>query len=115
MRELPHTYSCFCCGEANAAGLGTTDANGDFAADLSAPGICASWPGRSTADQSSASSGPVDCVMLVRAEQRYGNGDGIFTKSEYTRAFTAWYNFFNAPDRFYGTGRRVRLGAELRF
>jgi len=21
MRELPHTYSCFCCGEANAAGL----------------------------------------------------------------------------------------------
>lgn len=21
MKELPHTYSCFCCGEANAAGL----------------------------------------------------------------------------------------------
>jgi len=102
-------------GEANAAGLGTTDANGDFAADLSAPGVCASWPGRSTADQSSASSGPVDCVMLVRAEQRFGNGDGIFTKTEYTKAFNAWYNFFNAPDRFYGTGRRIRLGAELTF
>jgi hypothetical protein len=102
-------------GEANAAGLGTTDAGGNFAADLSAPGVCASWPGRSTAAQVSAASGPVDCVMLVRAEQRYGNGDGIFTQSEYTKAFKAWYNFFNAPDRFYGTGRRIRLGAELTF
>jgi hypothetical protein len=100
-------------GEANAAGLGTTDAQGNFAVDLSSPGICATWAGRSNSSQTTAASGPVDCVMLVRAEQRYGNGDGVFTKSEYTRAFSAWYNLANAPYRFYGQGRRVRVGLEV--
>lgn len=100
-------------GEANAAGLGTTDANGNFAADLSSPGVCATWAGRSTSSQAVAASGPVDCVMLVRAEQRFGNGDGIFTKSEYTRAFSAWYNLAHAPYQFYGQGRRIRVGLEV--
>ncbi|HXI35094.1 MAG TPA: TonB-dependent receptor [Gemmatimonadales bacterium] len=99
--------------EANAAGLGTTDAQGNFAVDLSSPGVCTTWAGRSTSSQTTAASGPVDCVMLVRAEQRYGNGDGIFTKSEYTRAFSAWYNLANAPYRFYGQGRRIRVGLEV--
>ena len=101
--------------EANAAGLETTDANGNPAVDLSAPGVCNSWQGQSSATATQASSGPVDCVMLIRAEQRFGNGDGVFTQSEYQRAFTAWYNFFNAPSSFYGAGRRIRLGAELSF
>lgn len=99
--------------EANAAGLGTTDAQGNPAVDLSSPGICATWAGRSSSGQTTAASGPVDCVMLVRAEQRYGNGDGVFTKSEYTRAFSAWYNLANAPYRFYGAGRRIRVGLEV--
>jgi len=100
-------------GEANAAGLGTTDAQGNFAVDLSSPGVCATWAGRSNSSQTTAASGPVDCVMLVRAEQRYGNGDGIFTKSEYTRAFSAWYNLAHAPYQFYGQGRRIRVGLEV--
>jgi len=99
--------------EASAVGLRTTDARGDPAVDLSAPGICATWQGQSTSSASQAASGPVDCVLLVRAEQRYGNGDGIFTMSEYTRAFSAWYNLANAPYRFYGTGRRIRVGLEV--
>ena len=99
--------------EASAVGLRTTDARGDPAVDLSAPGICATWQGQSSPSASQASSGPVDCVMLVRAEQRYGNGDGMFTKSEYTRAFSAWYNLANAPYRFYGQGRRIRVGLEI--
>jgi hypothetical protein len=100
-------------GEANAAGLGTTDAQGDFAVDLSSPGVCATWAGTSNSSQTTAASGPVDCVMLLRAEQRYGNGDGIFTKNEYTRAFSAWYNLANAPYRFCGQGRRIRVGLEV--
>jgi hypothetical protein len=59
--------------------------------------------------------GPVDCVLLERAEARYGNGDGIFTPTEYKAAFTGWYNLQNAQSRFYGTGRRLRLGAQLSF
>jgi hypothetical protein len=95
--------------------VSTTDANGNPAVDLSAPDVCKSWPGQSSANAVQASSGPVDCVLLIRAEQRYGNGDGLFTQSEYTKAFTAWYNFFNAPSGFYGPGRRLRIGAEFTF
>jgi hypothetical protein len=101
--------------EAKAAGVLTTDAKGNPAVDLSAPGVCKGWQGTSTATAPSAESGPVDCVLLVRAEQRYGNGDGIFSQNEYVKAFTAWYNFFNAPSGFYGTGRRIRIGAEFTF
>src|SRR5258705_6227414 len=50
-------------GEGNAARPGTQDANGDFSADLSAPGVCARWPRRRTGQPSSASSGSVDCAM----------------------------------------------------
>jgi hypothetical protein len=39
----------------------------------------------------------------------------MYTSSEYTAAFDAWYNLANAPDRFYGTGRRLRIGAEISF
>lgn len=100
--------------EASRAGLlGTDPASGRPMVDLSQPGICASWQGRNTAG--SAASGPVDCVLLTRAEARFGNGDGQFTESEYLRAFNAWYNLGNAPDRFYGVGRRIRVGAELSF
>ena len=112
-RRFLDEQTALLAGEANAAGLGTTDAQGNFAVDLSSPGVCTTWAGRSSSSQTTAASGPVDCVMLVRAEQRYGNGDGIFTKSEYTRAFSAWYNLANAPYRFYGQGRRIRVGLEV--
>jgi len=86
---------------------------GDPALDLSAPGVCASWVSRN--DPGSAAGGPVDCVLLQRAEARFGNGDLLFTESEYTAAFNAWYNLAHAPDRFYGAGRRIRVGAEISF
>ena len=57
----------------------------------------------------------MDCVLLERAERRFGNGDGVFTPSEYGAAFDAWYALANAPYRFYGPGRRIRVGAELSF
>jgi hypothetical protein len=57
----------------------------------------------------------VDCVLLQRAEARFGNGDGVYTASEYSAAFNAWYNLQQAPDRFYGAGRRLRVGAEISF
>ena len=74
---------------------------------------CSGWAGRNTAG--SAASGPVDCVLLTRAEARYGNGDGVFTATEYNAAFDAWYSLRNGPSRFYGPGRRIRLGVEISF
>ncbi len=84
----------------------------DSSVDFNALGGCQNWKGRNNGN---FSSGPVDCVLLERAEARYGNGDGVFTRSEYDAAFNSWYNLSNAPSEFYGTGRRIRLGAELTF
>jgi hypothetical protein len=95
--------------EANAAGiLNKADSSVNFAA----LGGCQNWVGTNTTN---FGSGPVDCVLLERAEARYGNGDGIFSPAEYTAAFNAWYNLANAPSIFYGTGRRLRIGAQLTF
>jgi hypothetical protein len=88
-----------------------TTVGGENAVDLSSPGVCTGWSSRATA----GAGGPVDCVLLQRAEARFGNGDGVYTASEYNAAFNAWYNLQQAPDRFYGTGRRLRVGAEISF
>jgi hypothetical protein len=99
--------------EAAAVGLLKTDpVTGRPAVDLSQPGVCAGWVGRNSGGYAS---GPVDCVLLQRAEQRFGNGDGVFTAPEYEAAFAAWFNFANAPFRFAGPGRRIRVGVELSF
>ena len=94
--------------EANDAGILVAG----NAVDFTALGGCQNWVGR---NNGGFSSGPVDCVLLQRAEARYGNGDGVFTQPEYDAAFSAWYNLANAPSRFYGAGRRLRLGAEISF
>jgi len=70
--------------------------------------------GFATDDEPTASS-IANCVYLIRAEQRYGNGDGIYTADEQNTAATAFYNINNGPQDFYGPGRRMRLGFELNF
>lgn len=67
---------------------------------------CANWQG---------STGPLDCVMLQRAEARFGNGDGTFTQAEQTKAFDAYYQMLHGAWRFYGPQRTIRVGLELAF
>ena len=57
-----------------------------------------------------------NCVYLIRAEQRYGNGDGIYTLDEQLNASNALY-YANqaAPTYFYGAGTQLRLGVEFTF
>ena len=95
--------------EAQRAGILLADSTVDF----TRLGGCGNWQGQNSSPD--FSSGPVDCVLLERAEARYGNGDGKFTLPEYTAAFTAYYNLQNAQSRFYGPGRRIRIGAQLSF
>jgi hypothetical protein len=83
--------------EAEAAGAVTL--NGDI--DLT--GNCGAW------------GSPVNCVMLRRTEQRYGDGDGLYTPAEVSRAFNALYDTFNGTQTFYGAPRHVRLGLQLNF
>jgi len=57
----------------------------------------------------------VDCVSLRRVEQRFGNGDGIYTLDEQQHALNTYYDSFFGSWRFYAPARQVRLGFELKF
>jgi len=57
-----------------------------------------------------------NCYYLYRAEERFGNGDHIFTVAEQRAASDALYlSNGRAPYAFYGTGRYLRLGVEFNF
>ncbi len=57
-----------------------------------------------------------NCVSLIRAEQRWGNGDGILTLAEQAAASDAlYYSNGRAPYAFYGAGTQLRLGVEFNF
>jgi hypothetical protein len=56
-----------------------------------------------------------NCVYLVRAEQRFGNGDGLYTAAEQDRAFRSYYSSFRNRNYFTDSPRRVRLGLEVNF
>ncbi len=71
--------------------------NGDV--DLTS---CASW-----------GNNQLDCVATIRAEQRFGNGDKLFTVAEQTAAFDAWYTILFGPSRFNAPGRTIRIGVQL--
>ena len=66
-------------------------------------GNCQSWPE------------PVNCTSLVRVENRFGDGDGLYTVAEQERAFNAFYDSFFGPSRFYEAGRTLRLGLDIAF
>jgi hypothetical protein len=58
---------------------------------------------------------PPDCVYLIRAEERYGDGDHVFTVAEQRRASDAFYAVGRGPHNYVGEPRRMRLGVELTF
>lgn len=76
------------------------------AINLSTPGICAAWV------TTQESGGTPNCVALVRAEARYGNGDGVYTEDEQRTAVGAAFDATYLT-RFNGTPRRVRIGIEM--
>jgi hypothetical protein len=65
----------------------------------------------------SAQGGPAapNCIYLIRAEQRFGNGDGIYDVDEQTRAFSSYYGSFRNRNFFTDAPRRMRLGLEINF
>jgi hypothetical protein len=56
-----------------------------------------------------------NCVYMIRAEQRYGNGDGIFGIDEQTTAINALYDAGRGVQVHTQAGRRARLGFEINF
>ena len=82
-----------------AAGAGALNSDGSI--DLT--GNCNTW------------GSVINCVALRRVEQRFGNGDGLYTLAEQTRALDTFYNSFFGPQIFNGTPRHIRLGFEVNF
>jgi carboxypeptidase family protein/TonB-dependent receptor-like protein len=56
-----------------------------------------------------------NCVSLIRAEQRFGDGDGLYTETEQRRASDALYNTIRGIHNFTGDPRRMRVGVEVNF
>jgi outer membrane receptor for ferrienterochelin and colicin len=85
----------------------------DGAIDLSFGGQGASGCG----DWVSTKQNPAaaNCVYLIRAEERYGNGDHMYTVEEQTRAVNALYDVARGTQQMYGPARRARLGIEINF
>ncbi len=61
------------------------------------------------------SGGPADCVLVQKAEARFGDGNGLYDLDEYEAAMTVWYNRFDGVQTFNGTPLHIRLGVELAF
>jgi hypothetical protein len=55
------------------------------------------------------------CMYLLRAEQRFGDGDGVFSIDEQGNAINALYDAGRGEQLQLGVGRRARLGFELNF
>ena len=55
-----------------------------------------------------------NCVYLTRAEQRFGNGDGVFTLAEQRRPRRR-STTRAAASQLHCSPRRLRLGLELNF
>jgi hypothetical protein len=92
------------------------EANGNYTGgsiDLTFGGAgragCGSWVEQSGAPR------PQNCAYLIAAEERFGNGNGIFTLAEQERASRAEFLAEWGPASFRGAARTVRVGAALSF
>jgi carboxypeptidase family protein/TonB-dependent receptor-like protein len=87
------------------------DATGDIDLTFSGAGAsgCSGYVSAAGADAVPS------CVYLIRVEQRFGDGNGIFTPEEQNRAFTAFYQSFRGRNFFTDRPRQVRLGLEVNF
>jgi hypothetical protein len=56
-----------------------------------------------------------NCVALIRAEQRFGNGDGLYDAAEQRIASNSLYNTIRGIHNFTGDPRRMRVGLEVSF
>jgi hypothetical protein len=70
---------------------------------------CGAW------NLDSGASAPPNCVYLIAAEERFGNGDHLFTRAEQLRASDAYYDVSRGLQAFTAPGRRVRFGVGLSF
>jgi outer membrane receptor for ferrienterochelin and colicin len=64
---------------------------------------------------SGGTKGRPDCLLLRRAEQRWGNGDNFYDSNELANSFNSWYLSANGPQTLNAQGLNVRIGFEFNF
>jgi hypothetical protein len=101
----------------NAAGVtDPTDGTAAAAIDLRFGGVsdpraeCGDWVSSKNSSPAAA-----NCVYLIRAEERFGNGDHIFTVGEQSSAINALYDAARGEHENTAPGRRARVGFEINF
>lgn len=96
--------------EASASGALRGDGSIDLGEGQADPRPgCSDW-----ADQAGTPAAP-NCIYLIRAEERFGNGDHVFDLSEQRRASDALYRTVRGTQELTGPGRRIRIGLEASF
>ena len=93
--------------EAGQSGVSRPDGGMDLRFGGLGAGGCGNWLSAANAPASP------NCVYLIRAEERFGDGDGIFSVSEQQRASTAYYRSSFGRQAFLGAGRMARLGVRV--
>ncbi|MGH7701760.1 MAG: TonB-dependent receptor [Gemmatimonadales bacterium] len=76
--------------------------------ELLLPADCSGWV-------TTGGGAPANCIYLTRAEQRYGDGNGVYDVSEQSRAVNALYDAARGVQTVTGVPRRARLGFEINF
>jgi hypothetical protein len=103
--------------EAKASGVYGEDGAVDLRFEGTVASGCSGWT--NGAGQPAAP----NCVYLIRAEERYGDGDHVFILAEQRRASEAFYAAVGRTGSFFARGRhnltgdprRLRLGLEVSF
>jgi hypothetical protein len=98
--------------EAEQSGVAVSE---DGSIDLSFGGLADPRQGCGTWVTTDGVPSSPNCVYLIRAEERFGNGDHIYDSTEQRRASDALYSLIRGAQNFTGAPRRVRLGLELNF
>lgn len=78
------------------------------------------WDGDTNIDDfniklESETTNPVNQYMILKAEERFGDGDGVFTVAEQRKMLKDFYNLNNGVQYFRESNRYLRLGFELSF
>jgi hypothetical protein len=87
----------------------------DSTIDLTFAGVPDPRTGCGTWLRNDGQSASPNCVYLIRAEERFGNGDHLFTQAEQLRANDALYAVYRGVSSFTGQPRQVRFGLEVNF
>ncbi len=95
--------------EARASGAYRADGGIDLTFDGRVASGCGAWV---KADLRPA---VPNCVYLIRAEERFGDGDHVFSVSEQRRASDAFYRSERGLQTFTDDPRRLRVGVEVTF